>query len=75
MDSEITGCGMQIDLAALRLFMWPSTLPIKVGFSFLAEHLDICSRLQSKSWAHGSDNSGLWSRQVGIPHSEGKGWN
>lgn len=34
MDSEITGCGMQIDLAALRLCMWPSTLPVEVTFLF-----------------------------------------
>lgn len=73
-DSEITGCGMRIDLAALRLFMWPSTLPVEVGFSFLPGHLDICPRLLSESWSHGNDNSGLWSRQVGITHSRGKGW-
>lgn len=75
MDSAIIGCGMQIDLAALRLFVWPSTLPVQEGFSFLPEHLDIYSRLLSESWSHGNDNSGLWSRQVGITHSRGKGWN
>lgn len=46
MEYEIIGCEMQRDLAALRLFMWPSTMPVEVGFSsFLSEHLDICSRL------------------------------
>lgn len=43
MESEIIGCETQIGVAALSLFMWPSTMPVEVGFSsFLSEHLDIC---------------------------------
>lgn len=38
MEPENIGCETQIDLAALSLFMWPSTMPVEVGFSsFLSD--------------------------------------
>lgn len=61
MGSEIIGCEMQIDLAALRLFMWPSTMLVEVGFSsFLSEHMETLFKTAwiCESWSHDSHSLG-----------------